>query len=59
VAAILADLGRLRLSVTHKCDVAARLASLSLRWATYEDVIGKMPDGDFKTCLLRLVNRLG
>jgi hypothetical protein len=72
-AAILADLDRLalcplarikcdmeaRLAVAHKCDMEARLASLSLRWATYEDVIGKMPDGDFKTCLLRLVNRHG
>jgi hypothetical protein len=58
-AAILADLDRLTLCVAHKCDMAERLASLSLHWATYEDVIGKMPDNDFKTCLLRLVNRQG
>jgi hypothetical protein len=58
-AAILADLDRLALPVAHKCDMAERLSSLSLHWATYEDVIGKMPDGDFKTCLLRLVNRHG
>jgi hypothetical protein len=57
--AILADLYRLELAVAHKCDIEARLATLSLRWATYEDVIAKMPDSEFKTALLRLVNRHG
>jgi hypothetical protein len=42
--AILADLKRLSLTVAHKCDMEERLASLRLHWATYEDVIRKMPD---------------
>jgi hypothetical protein len=58
--AIKNDLGRLQLKeVAYPCKIEERLNALTLHWATFEDLISRMQDGEFKSSLLAVARRRG